>query len=139
MSMRGRKPKPGRILFVGSGPGDPGLLTTRARAVMTASLAADYRFPMAGAQGWVGGTLGYVGDRRSNFSQQPNVLDVPAYTTVGLNAGADINRVRVTLYVKNLTDERGINFINSVGFPLNPYTAGVIQPRTLGIDLAYRF
>ena len=31
---RGRKTKPGRITFVGSGPGDPGLLTTRARAVL---------------------------------------------------------------------------------------------------------
>jgi len=34
-SGRGRKPKPGRITFVGSGPGDPGLLTTRARTVLS--------------------------------------------------------------------------------------------------------
>ncbi|WP_156689684.1 uroporphyrinogen-III synthase [Mycobacterium sp. Marseille-P9652] len=32
--MRGRKPRPGRITYVGSGPGDPGLLTTRAAAVL---------------------------------------------------------------------------------------------------------
>lgn len=31
---RGRKSKPGHITFVGSGPGDPGLLTTRARMVL---------------------------------------------------------------------------------------------------------
>ena len=35
MTTRGRKQKPGRITFVGSGPGDPGLLTTRARTVLT--------------------------------------------------------------------------------------------------------
>ena len=34
MSLRGRKNKPGHITFVGSGPGDPGLLTTRARTVL---------------------------------------------------------------------------------------------------------
>jgi uroporphyrinogen III methyltransferase/synthase len=34
MSLRGRKGKPGRITFVGSGPGDPGLLTIRARTVL---------------------------------------------------------------------------------------------------------
>src|SRR5262249_39511004 len=33
-SGRGRKTKPGRITFVGSGPGDLGLLTTRARTVL---------------------------------------------------------------------------------------------------------
>ncbi|MCW2655587.1 MAG: uroporphyrinogen-III synthase [Mycobacterium sp.] len=31
---RGRKANPGRVVFVGSGPGDPGLLTTRARHVL---------------------------------------------------------------------------------------------------------
>ena len=34
MTTRGRKPKPGRIMFVGSGPGDPNLLTTRAATVL---------------------------------------------------------------------------------------------------------
>jgi uroporphyrinogen III methyltransferase / synthase len=34
MTMRGHKPRPGHITFVGSGPGDPGLLTTRAAAVL---------------------------------------------------------------------------------------------------------
>ncbi|MCK0175750.1 bifunctional uroporphyrinogen-III C-methyltransferase/uroporphyrinogen-III synthase [Mycolicibacterium sp. F2034L] len=33
-SGRGRKMKPGRITFVGAGPGDPGLLTTRAHSVL---------------------------------------------------------------------------------------------------------
>ncbi|MCV6977543.1 uroporphyrinogen-III synthase [Mycobacterium bourgelatii] len=31
---RGRKPRPGHIIFVGAGPGDPGLLTTRAATVL---------------------------------------------------------------------------------------------------------
>ncbi|MCA2264396.1 bifunctional uroporphyrinogen-III C-methyltransferase/uroporphyrinogen-III synthase [Mycobacterium marseillense] len=35
MTTRGRKPTPGRITYVGSGPGDRGLLTTRAATVLT--------------------------------------------------------------------------------------------------------
>lgn len=35
MTTRGRKPTPGRITYVGAGPGDPGLLTTRAATVLT--------------------------------------------------------------------------------------------------------
>ncbi|MCP9274256.1 bifunctional uroporphyrinogen-III C-methyltransferase/uroporphyrinogen-III synthase [Mycolicibacterium arenosum] len=35
MTTRVRKHKPGRITFIGAGPGDPGLLTTRARAVLS--------------------------------------------------------------------------------------------------------
>jgi hypothetical protein len=49
--------------------------------------------------------------------------------------------VRVTLYGKNLTDERGFNHVNTLNRILAPdvVSAGTIQPRTVGIDLAYRF
>jgi uroporphyrinogen III methyltransferase / synthase len=44
MTTRGRKPRPGRITFVGSGPGDPGLLTTRA-ATLLANAALVFTDP----------------------------------------------------------------------------------------------
>ncbi|MDE2369910.1 MAG: TonB-dependent receptor [Burkholderiales bacterium] len=109
------------------------------------SLGADYKFSAGGLPAWIGGAVAYVGQRRSNFSQKPNATDVPSYTTLGLNAGVDIGKARVSLYGKNITDERGINFMNTIGLksaanPIsNPYAAGVIQPRTFGIDLSYRF
>jgi iron complex outermembrane receptor protein len=111
----------------------------------TASIGADYRFPLGSMKAWVGATAGYIGERRSNFSQKLNALDVPSYTTLGLNAGADIGNARISLYGKNLADKRGINFANTIGLASaanpagNPYAVGVIQPRTIGIDLAYRF
>ena len=107
----------------------------------TASLSADYRFPLAGHAAWVGGALGYIGERRSDFSGVADVTDVPAYTTLGLNAGIDFGRLRLTVYGKNLTDERGLNHVNTLNQVQTPnvVSAGVIQPRTFGIDLAYRF
>jgi iron complex outermembrane recepter protein len=114
---------------------------------ITASLAADHRFPVGnGWQGWVGASVGHIGERRSNFTDK-GAHDVPAYTTLGLNGGVEAGALRVAVYVKNATDVRGINFMNNLGLkpPFsadpngNPYAAGVIQPRTLGVDVNYRF
>jgi uroporphyrinogen III methyltransferase / synthase len=55
---RGRKAKPGRIVFVGSGPGDPGLLTVRARTVLAgAELAFTDPDVPAGVLALVGSDL----------------------------------------------------------------------------------
>jgi len=122
----------------------------------TGSLLADYHFHLGSAwQPFVGASWSYIGNRISNFSQhQPpnptglpsNEVTVPSYTTFNLNAGFDVNRVRVNFYGKNLGNSRGINFINSVGLALpvvnplgNPYTEGLIPPLTFGADVSYRF
>jgi outer membrane receptor protein involved in Fe transport len=111
----------------------------------TASLGGEYRFPVVGRAAWVGGVVGYIGQRRSDFSQIPDVLDVPSYTTLGLNAGVEIGKARISVYGKNLTDKRGLNHANALGTaspanPVgNPIGAGTIQPRTIGVDLAYQF
>ena len=65
--------------------------------------------------------------------------NVPAYTTVNLNTGADIGAWRVTLYGKNLNNAHGINFANNTAVAAVPFNAGIIQPRTIGGDVSYRF
>lgn len=64
---RGRKPRPGRIVFVGSGPGDPGLLTTRAAAVLAnaALVFTDPRPAKPGRRDRPG--LGYPGGRKPSL------------------------------------------------------------------------
>jgi outer membrane receptor protein involved in Fe transport len=114
---------------------------------VTASFAADQRFAVgSGWQGWLGAAVAHIGERTSNFSGQ-GAFDVPAYTTLGLSGGVESGALRVSAYLKNATDVRGINYMNNLGLkpPFsadvngNPYAAGVIQPRTVGIDVAYRF
>ena len=122
----------------------------------TGSLLAEYRFHNAGRwQPFVGASWDYVGSRVSNFTnhQPPNPFSlpsnkqsVPSFSTLNVNGGFDLAHLRVTLYGTNLSDKRGITFINSIGFALpvlnplgNPYTEGVIQPRTFGMDVSYLF
>ncbi|MES2148946.1 MAG: TonB-dependent receptor [Pseudomonadota bacterium] len=108
---------------------------------MTASLGATYRWPvMAGWFGYAGSTVGYTGERRSDFSAK-SPKDVPAYTTVNLSAGIEDASWRLALYVKNLADTRGITYLKSRSLTAagNPFAAGMIAPRTVGMDLNYRF
>ena len=110
----------------------------------SSAVGAEYRFALGSNPAWLGATLSRFGKRTSDYSQMKPVA-LPGYTTLTLNAGADLGKVRISLYGKNLTNARGINFAGPIGdqSPLNPsgnpYTAAVIQPRTIGIDLSYRF
>nr|WP_276597111.1 TonB-dependent receptor [Pelomonas aquatica] len=105
---------------------------------VTASFGTDYRFEIGSYPAWIGGSANYIGSRVSTFGGK-GPLNVPAYTTVNLNTGADIGAWRVTLYGKNLNNAHGINFANNTAVAAVPFNAGIIQPRTIGGDVSYRF
>lgn len=109
-------------------------------------VSADYDFPLMDvATGFVGGSVRYVGDRESGFitGSPANFVRpvLPAYTTVDLRAGLSYQRFTLEAYVKNVGDVRGLNNLTSLDLSgyMNPWTASVIQPRTVGVSLSARF
>lgn len=110
---------------------------------LTASLAADYKFALnADWASSLGTAIAHTGKRRSDFSGKPNI-DLPAYTTVNFSAAVENASWRFAAYVKNASDAKGIIVLGDRGLPpftpTAPYGAGIIQPRTIGIDATYRF
>jgi iron complex outermembrane receptor protein len=108
------------------------------------SLTADYSVPISSAAKAVfGGSVNYVGSRTSDYSQRlPKHVD--AYTTVNLRAGIESDRWSLSAFAKNLTDSGGVLVYASQGLapsaaPGAPYSAAIIQPRTLGAEVAFRF
>lgn len=105
------------------------------------ALSSEYHWAIGG--GWtasIGGSVNYIGVRRSDYSLRAPV-DVPSYTTLNLDASLSRDAWQFTLYAKNLTDSDGIIWLETraVEPGLNPYQAAIIQPRTIGLDATYRF
>jgi iron complex outermembrane receptor protein len=113
---------------------------------VTIGLNGDYDFAVGGGwNGYVGAGYAYVGDRESDFTfnGRPR-YSVPGYYTVNLRAGAIYGPWTISLYAKNLTDQRGIVQGGGNG-TLNPVTAKVeaaayiVTPRTIGISVSRDF
>ena len=107
---------------------------------ISASLASDYRWGVG--NGWsatVGGSVSRVGERISDYSANPQV-HLPAYTTVDLNAALDNASWRLSVYVKNLTNNEGVVYLGARGIlPTQPWSAGLVRPRTIGAQATYSF
>jgi len=110
------------------------------------NLSADYDFRLTDtANGFVGGSVRYMGDRESGFiTGSPADFDrprLPEYTTVDLRTGIEYKTWTLELYVKNVGDVKGLNNLTSLALSgySNPWAASVIQPRTIGFSLAARY
>ncbi len=107
-------------------------------------LNADYEWNVKGrARAYVGGSLGYTGDRTVQFVNRAadgSIRKADGFTTLNLRAGAYVNRWSFEVYGKNLTDERGITSIDQAGpLPNGALPLGLIRPRSIGISVGTRF
>lgn len=88
----------------------------------------------------LGGSVNHTGDRVSNYSTKAP-RNVDAFTTINLNAGLDFGTFNLSVFAKNLTDERGILALASQTTAPggNPFGSAVITPRTIGAEVAIKF
>ena len=66
-------------------------------------------------------------------------LELPAYDQLDLRAGLSYRNLDLTLFARNVTDERGITNRTDSSSGSNPSTISLIRPRTIGIDAAIHF
>jgi outer membrane receptor protein involved in Fe transport len=107
------------------------------------ALSADYEWTVKGtSRAYVGGSLGYTGERTVEFdSRAPDgsIRQLDSFTTFDLRAGVYSGRWSVELYGKNLTNERGVTSVGTAGFlPNDALALGWIRPRTIGISVGTR-
>jgi outer membrane receptor protein involved in Fe transport len=128
----------------------------------TLSLNGDYDFALGGGwHGYVGASYRHVDERSTDYAFSypiagvlpplPSSPRIPGYNTINLRAGANHDQWSIAVYVKNLTNQRGIvqastfqNYVPVAG-ATNPVTgkvednATIITPRMFGISVSRTF
>ena len=101
------------------------------------TVRADYEHSLSGDwAGFVGGSWSYFGHRYSDFPQH---VKLPTYSSFDAQLGVRNGSYTVELYAKNLSDKRGItNYVPFTAYNNTGYAA-IIRPRTLGIRIAADF
>ncbi|HNP34719.1 MAG TPA: TonB-dependent receptor [Woeseiaceae bacterium] len=106
-------------------------------------LSADYDWDLGnGNTAYVGGTLGYTGER--SIGRYPTDADdvkyTDDYTVLNLRAGFDTGEWFFEVYAKNLTDELGIQSVSTTNIAFTGNVeVGFLQPRTIGATAGMRF
>jgi iron complex outermembrane recepter protein len=90
--------------------------------------------------GFVGGDETYVGERFGNFLTTPGGVraNLPSYAETDLRVGVRRKAWTVNLFANNITDKRGV-LNGGPGSGSIPAAFYIIQPRTIGLSLAWSF
>ena len=111
---------------------------------VSSTLNIDYKWPAFGEwSAFVGGSESYTGSRYTAFSPSVSVIEphvkLPVYNTLQLHLGVDNGHYNAELYGNNLNNSRGIQDFTNSGGANQTGLASYIQPRTLGVQVGYRF
>jgi hypothetical protein len=106
------------------------------------SASAQYERPLFGDySGFVGLNWRYTGVRGGNFEASGPRERVPGFAIFDMRAGIERPAWSAALYVKNLANKIGINYLQNETLEnsLGPQSAFVTQPRTVGLTLTANF
>jgi len=111
----------------------------------TFNAAVDYYYPaFSGLNGTLHADYSYYGATHTgllNSTGGPSSVENPAYNLVGIRAGLEGKHWQATLFVSNLFDERPLTAwggVDQFGMGLGNFFV-LMRPRTIGVDLRYRF
>jgi iron complex outermembrane receptor protein len=111
-------------------------------AKVAINLSSRYSFDLAGQPAFAGLNVAYQGDRNVSFPNSPRVPNyvLPAFTRIDLAGGIKLGSFDLGLYVRNLTDKRGLIGAATGEAPSNGRTyVQLIAPRTIGANLSASF
>ena len=103
-----------------------------------ASLGLEYGFTLAGRNAFTRADYTYLSEYYSNLAGDGTAAG--GFSQVNIKAGIEFNAIEVNLYINNLTNADDLTWVESVfgGFSTSR-RAYRLRPRTIGLNLAYRF
>ena len=107
-------------------------------AKISGNLSIDQQIPLGPSiMGFVGGAISYIGGREALFTSSPVRTYLPGYAKADLHAGLNYGLWKVTAYVNNVADRRGL-ISGGLGNAVED-SFYYITPRTVGLSIARSF
>ena len=103
------------------------------------SLGAQYDFTLANYNSFARIDYAYIGEYYNKIGDEG--MAAGGFGQLHLKAGIEIGQITADVFAKNLTNENSLTWVETIGtsFGTDGVRAYRIRPRTIGINLNYRF
>ena len=104
------------------------------------TIGMEYDHPInSSLKGHAGISWHYTGVRHTDFDAANGQKRLKPFSQLDAHAGVDFGRFRADAFAHNLTDARGIVNLGFFGAVNGDVAAAVVQPRSFGLSLGYRY